>query len=127
MNDDYTTAGETGAEQRTGESAAKRIPLADIPEGGAVGAHLPSSTGGFEIILVRVGERVLGYHNECPHAGRRLDWAPGRFLIDKEHLVCAAHGAMFKLDNGFCTAGPCRGNGLVPVALRIEDGAVVLG
>lgn len=127
MNDDNTGGGETGAGQRTAETGARRIPLADIPEGGAVGAHLPSSTGGFEIILVRVGERVLGYHNECPHAGRRLDWAPGRFLIDKEHLVCAAHGAMFKLDNGFCTAGPCRGNGLVPVALRIEDDAVVLG
>ncbi len=118
MNDSLTADVETGA--------PGRIALAAIPEGVAVGAHLASSTGGFEIILVRVGERVLGYHNECPHAGRRLDWAPGRFLIEKDHLVCAAHGAMFKLDSGFCTSGPCRGNGLVPVALRIEDGAVLL-
>ncbi|MBK6728195.1 MAG: Rieske 2Fe-2S domain-containing protein [Xanthomonadales bacterium] len=118
MNDSLTADVETGA--------PGRIALAAIPEGTAVGAHLPSSTGGFEIILVRVGDRVFGYHNECPHAGRRLDWAPGRFLIEKDHLVCAAHGAMFKLDSGFCTSGPCRGNGLVPVALRIEEGAVLL-
>ena len=118
MNDSFTPDGET--------VAPSRIALAGIHEGAAVGAHLASSTGGFEIILVRVGDRVLGYHNECPHAGRRLDWAPGRFLIEKDHLVCAAHGAMFKLDSGFCTSGPCRGNGLVPVALRIEDGAVLL-
>jgi nitrite reductase/ring-hydroxylating ferredoxin subunit len=119
MNDSFTANGDTGAEQR--------IPISDIPEGGAIAAHLPSSTGGFEIILVRVEDRVVGYHNECPHAGRRLDWAPGRFIVDKGHLVCAAHGAMFKLDNGTCTSGPCLGSGLVPIALSIEDGAVVLG
>lgn len=117
MNDSLTPGGEI--------ETVRRIALADIPEG-AVAAHLPSSTGGFDIILVRVGERVLGYHNECPHAGRRLDWAPGRFIVDKGHLVCAAHGAMFKLDNGFCTSGPCMGNGLVPIALTIEGDAVVL-
>ena len=118
MNDSFTPDGET--------AAVRRIPVSDIPEGGALGAHLPSSTGCFEIIDVRIGERVLGYHNECPHAGRRLDWAPGRFIVDKGHVVCAAHGAMFKLDNGFCTSGPCMGNGLVPIALTVEDGAVVL-
>lgn len=118
MNDSNMPAGE--------QRAVQRIALADIPEGGAIAAQLPSSTGGFEIILVRVGDRVLGYHNACPHAGRRLDWAPGRFLIDREHLVCAAHGAMFRIDSGSCTAGPCRGSGLVPIALRVEDGVVLL-
>ncbi len=119
MNDSHTPEDDI--------ATVRRIPVSDIPDGGALGAHLPSSTGGFEIILVRVGDRVLGYHNECPHAGRRLDWAPGRFIVDKGHLVCAAHGAMFKIDNGFCTSGPCMGNGLVPIALQIEDGAVLLG
>jgi len=118
MNDSFTSGDDI--------DAVRRIALADIPDGGAVAARLPSSTGGFDVILVRVGERVLGYHNECPHAGRRLDWAPGRFIVDKGHLVCAAHGAMFKLDSGFCTSGPCMGNGLVPVALNIDGDAVVL-
>lgn len=104
-----------------------RIPIASIPDGGAVGARLPSSTGGFDIVIVRLGDRVHGYHNECPHAFRRLDWAPGKFLIDQGHIVCAAHGAMFTLNSGFCVSGPCRGHGLVPIALRIENDAIVLG
>jgi len=126
MNDGNTPGGEIETIRRN-SNAAERIALADIAEGTAIAAHLPSATGGFEIIIVRSGGRVHAFHNECPHAGRRLDWAPGRFLIDQGHLVCAAHGAMFKLDSGFCTSGPCRGNGLVPIALRIEDDVVVLG
>src|SRR5690606_11053016 len=37
---------------------------------------------------------VRAWLNVCPHAGRRLDWAPGRFLRGKDGLlVCAVHGA----------------------------------
>ena len=127
MNERNADDGDMETVRRATNAAAERIPIADIPDGGAIGAHLASPTGGFDVVIVRLGARVLGYHNECPHALRRLDWAPGKFLIEQGHLVCAAHGAMFKLDSGFCTSGPCRGNGLVPIALRIEDDAVVLG
>lgn len=112
--------------QEPTEPEVVRIRIAEIPEGGAVGARVMSSTGGFDVILVRIGDRVLGYHNECPHAGRRLDYAPGRFIIDKGHLVCAAHGAMFRIDGGACTSGPCLGSALAKISLRIEDGDVVL-
>jgi nitrite reductase/ring-hydroxylating ferredoxin subunit len=70
------------------------------------------------LILRRHGERLQAWLNICPHAGRRLDWAPGRFLVDKGHLVCAAHGASFEMERGECVAGPCRGASLVPVAVR---------
>ena len=66
--------------------------------------------------------------NVCPHAGRRLDWAPGRFLVSKAgQLVCAVHGAGFARDSGLCVAGPCRGQSLQPVAVRVHDGRVLLG
>ena len=71
------------------------------------------------LILRRHGERLQAWLNVCPHAGRRLDWAPGRFLVDKGHLVCAAHGASFEMERGECVAGPCRGASLVPVAVRV--------
>lgn len=70
------------------------------------------------LILRRHGERLQAWLNICPHAGRRLDWAPGRFLVDKGHLVCAAHGASFEMERGECVAGPCRGASLVPVAVQ---------
>nr|MDQ3057386.1 Rieske (2Fe-2S) protein [Pseudomonadota bacterium] len=65
------------------------------------------------LILYRDGDSVRAWLNVCPHAGRRLDWAPGRFLKSKEGLlVCAAHGASFELLHGECVAGPCRGASL---------------
>lgn len=99
----------------------------DIPEGGAFGAEIPSSTGGFAVILTRRGERVVAFHNECPHAGRRLDWAPGKFLVEGSLLVCAAHGATFALDTGAGVGGPCRGAGLKSIAVQVVDGDVVAG
>ena len=65
--------------------------------------------------------------NVCPHAGRRLDWAPGRFLASKDGLlVCAVHGASFETRGGVCEAGPCRGESLRAVAVEVRDGAVWL-
>ena len=96
-----------------------------IPDGGAIAAEVESSTGGFSVVLTRTGDAVHAFHNECPHAGRRLDWAPGRFLKDKQgHLVCAVHGATFELQGGQCIAGPCRGAALRTIPVVVEDGLV---
>lgn len=58
------------------------------------------------------------WRNCCPHQGRRLDFAPGRFLLDQGRLVCAAHGATFRLDDGLCVGGPCRGEHLSAVSVE---------
>lgn len=79
------------------------------------------------LILYRDGDVVRAWLNICPHAGRRLDWAPGQFLRSREgHLVCAVHGATFETTGGSCIAGPCRGDALRPVAVVVRDGQVVL-
>ncbi|MBL8297007.1 MAG: Rieske (2Fe-2S) protein [Rhodanobacteraceae bacterium] len=96
-----------------------------IPDGGAVAVDIDSSTGGFSLILLRRGDQVFAYHNECPHAGRRLDWAPGKFLIKDGAVICAAHGATFDIPTGSVIAGPCR-NGLAPVKLQVSEGIVAL-
>ena len=71
---------------------------------------------------------VRAWLNVCPHAGRRLDWAPGQFLRSKDGLlVCAVHGASFELQRGECVAGPCRGEALREVAVHCADGDVRLG
>ncbi|MET0280717.1 MAG: Rieske 2Fe-2S domain-containing protein [Steroidobacteraceae bacterium] len=79
------------------------------------------------LVLYRDGASVRAWLNICPHAGRRLDWAPGQFLKSREgHLVCAAHGASFSLDDGDCVAGPCRGDRLRAVPVQVRDGEVFL-
>lgn len=80
------------------------------------------------LILHRAADgSVRAWLNVCPHAGRRLDFAPGKFLRSKAgELVCAVHGATFALADGHCVAGPCRGDRLRAVPVRCEDGQVVL-
>ena len=83
---------------------------------------------GESLILHRdaAGE-VRAWLNVCPHAGRRLDWAPGQFLRGKDGLlVCAVHGASFELRGGGCVGGPCRGESLREVAVEVRDGEVRL-
>jgi nitrite reductase/ring-hydroxylating ferredoxin subunit len=101
--------------------------VADLPVGGITAADVESSTGGFSLIVVHDADGVRAFHNECPHAGRRLDFAPGRFIVENGYLVCAAHGASFSMRDGACLGGPCRGAGLKPVPVRVENGEVVLG
>lgn len=77
--------------------------------------------------VVRRGEQVWAYLNRCPHAGHPLDWLPDRFLGAEESLIqCASHGALFAMDSGICVAGPCAGQRLVPIAVQIEAGSVLL-
>lgn len=100
----------------------------DAIEDGGFAEVSASLDGDLEsLILYRQGQSVRAWLNVCPHAGRRLDWAPGKFLKSKEgHLVCAAHGASFELGNGDCVAGPCRGDSLRAVAVEVREGRVVL-
>ena len=72
------------------------------------------------LVLLRAGDSLRAWLNVCPHAGRRLDWAPGKFLVDQGRLVCAAHGASFELGAGECVAGPCRGASLTAVAVVVD-------
>ena len=94
------------------------IRLADWPPEGLSEIEVDIDGEPQSLILRRHGERLQAWLNICPHAGRRLDWAPGRFLVDQGRLVCAAHGASFEMEHGECVAGPCRGASLVAVAVR---------
>ena len=100
--------------------------LAQIPDDGATAVDAMLVDGEESVILLRRGERVSGYLNICPHAGNRLDYAPGKFLLKNDTLICAVHGAVFNQTDGLCTGGPCRGQSLRPVSVRVIDDAVCL-
>jgi len=103
------------------------ITFDSIEEGGFAEAEAMLDGDAESLIVHRDGSGVRAWLNVCPHAGRRLDWAPGKFLKSREgHLVCAAHGASFELGRGDCVAGPCRGDSLRAVAVEVRDGQVVL-
>lgn len=101
--------------------------LDGIADGGFAETEATIDGDAESLILHRNGDDVRAWFNICPHAGRRLDWAPGQFLKSSEGLlVCAAHGASFELSRGVCVAGPCRGAGLRAVPVEVRDGYVWL-
>lgn len=103
------------------------LSLDRIPDGGFAETEVTVDGDAESLLLYRDGDHVRAWLNICPHAGRRLDWAPGQFLKSKEGLlVCAAHGASFELERGECVAGPCRGEALRAVPVSIREGQVFL-
>ena len=81
--------------------------FSDILDGGSKGFEIGEGPQAYELFITRRGERIYAYENSCPHTGGPLDWTPDSF-IDKEsgHILCATHGALFRLDTGECLAGP---------------------
>ncbi len=78
--------------------------------------------GGF--VVRRYGE-IFGYIDRCPHTGSPLAFLPDRFLTrEKDLILCATHGALFRIGDGHCIAGPCAGRALRPWAVEVRDGAV---
>ena len=94
-----------------------------LPESGMVALDVEIAGEQASIIVDCDRSPPQAWRNCCPHQGRRLDYAPGRFLIDKGQLVCAAHGAVFRLEDGLCVGGPCRGEHLARIeVLDAGDG-----
>ena len=81
-----------------------------------------------EIFLVRRGDEIFGYVNECPHEAMPLQWEGGSFLTaDGKRILCAVHGATFNLDSGEAISGPALPNGcLMTVPLSITNGEIRL-
>ena len=108
-------------------SAERRLcRLEEIPEGAARG--FPPAPGGFTgLVAVRRDGVVRVYVNSCPHLGVPLEAMPDRFLDGRrEHLVCSVHGARFRIADGHCVSGPCAGDVLEAVPVRLEDGEVLV-
>jgi nitrite reductase/ring-hydroxylating ferredoxin subunit len=72
-------------------------------------------------------EGIMIYVNACPHLGVPLDWLPGQFLtLDGTRIMCATHGAEFRIIDGYCVRGPCRGDALTKVQCTIEGGMIMV-
>ncbi|KAA1170700.1 Rieske (2Fe-2S) protein [Marinobacter salinexigens] len=70
---------------------------------------------------------LRAYLNQCPHLGIELNWMPGRFMdSDNLFIQCSTHGALFKPTTGECIAGPCQGDALVALDLRLDHGDVLI-
>ena len=77
------------------------------------------------LFLVHHEEKIYAYSNRCPHVGTPLNWVPDRFMDSEgEFLQCATHGAMFRIEDGYCECGPCAGESLQPTTITIHGNAI---
>lgn len=78
----------------------------------------------FSLVVVRRGDLVVAYENDCPHARQPMERPDGRVvMLEGKFLVCSAHGASFRLEDGACVGGPAK-SGLTPFPISVRDGLV---
>lgn len=101
--------------------------LDDLADPGSAAFSFGEAGASRAAFVVRRGAAVFGYLNNCPHNGSPLDWQAGHFLdFDRRVILCATHGASFRIDDGFCLGGPCAGKSLTSVPVTVSDGTIWL-
>lgn len=99
----------------------------DLTENSAKGFELSLQGEAVNILVARRNNRAYAYRNVCPHRGTTLDWLPDQFMDpEATYLQCATHGALFRVEDGACVAGPCVGKSLAPLSVEVREGWVVL-
>jgi len=100
-------------------------PLDAIPDGTARNFVLQLRAGRFHGFVVRRGSQAFGYVDRCPHAGLPLAQKLDDYLTPDGALVrCDWHGALFRVEDGVCVAGPCAGARLSPWPVEVADGLI---
>jgi nitrite reductase/ring-hydroxylating ferredoxin subunit len=101
----------------------------DLPEGGslAVTAMVAEGAPAETVLLARREGEVHAWLDRCPHTGLSLRWDPRPFVTGNgRFLECASHRALFRVEDGVCVRGPCKGEGLTARPVESRDGAVWL-
>jgi nitrite reductase/ring-hydroxylating ferredoxin subunit len=79
-------------------------------------------------LLVNDRGHYHAYVNRCRHMPTPLDFVRHEFLSeDRKHLMCYTHGALYDFASGLCIAGPCRGESLHRLPVRVDRGEVLVG
>jgi nitrite reductase/ring-hydroxylating ferredoxin subunit len=100
--------------------------LDDLADGEARGFD-PLGQGCDTLFIVRRGERLYAWRDACPHQrGTPMAWRKNAYLnADRSRIVCSAHGALFDIESGVCTLGPCVGQSLTAVRIALAaDGTI---
>ncbi len=99
--------------------------FSELPETGSRGADVQHGETTIAVLVVRRGDDIYAYRNQCPHTGVSLDWMPHQFLnAEHTHIQCSNHGALFRIEDGYCIFGPCSGARLEQVVAEVVSGQV---
>ena len=105
----------------------KLCQLDDIPDNGAKGMIALIQGKQRNIFIVRRGNVAYAYLNWCPHSQVLIDQIPGQFFNEDNSLIqCSKHGALFRIEDGFCVTGPCQGESLKSIPCDTKQGTIWL-
>lgn len=103
--------------------------LAELAQASVLVVRLANDAEGKprEALVVRDGSGQLrAYRNLCRHLpvplGVSYPGAPP--LLRAGHLTCLTHGAQYRVLDGLCVSGPCRGSSLYALPVEVEADAV---
>jgi nitrite reductase/ring-hydroxylating ferredoxin subunit len=102
--------------------------LDDIAPGGAIVRDYREGAAWYSLLLARnAAGDVFAYENVCPHAFAPLERFDGEVIVDeRRYLICAMHGASFRIEDGACVGGPGMGLSLTPIAIEVRDENILL-
>jgi nitrite reductase/ring-hydroxylating ferredoxin subunit len=81
-----------------------------------------------DAFLVNDQGRFHAYVNRCRHMATPLDFVRDQFLSDDgRYLMCYTHGALYEFGTGLCVDGPCKGESLYRLPVRVDGGEVLVG
>jgi nitrite reductase/ring-hydroxylating ferredoxin subunit len=102
----------------------------DLRRGEVVAVELPRDHDGRPreaLVLLGSDGEPRAYLNRCRHLPIPLDSGSKQYLTHGgEYLICGTHGALYRLDDGVCTAGPCLNLALEKLTVLEENGVLCL-
>ncbi|HKY10057.1 MAG TPA: Rieske 2Fe-2S domain-containing protein [Candidatus Binatia bacterium] len=119
----------------------KRIMAAESREGARVIAKVgdlaPGQVKKFWVIcqkyrldgfLINDRGSFHAYVNRCRHMPTPLDFVRDEFISDDgRFLRCYTHGALYEFSTGLCVDGPCKGESLYRLPVRVDHDDVMVG
>jgi nitrite reductase/ring-hydroxylating ferredoxin subunit len=97
--------------------------LDEIADPGSRGFRFRVDSRLFAGFVVRSGDLLAGYVDQCPHAGWPLGFDDRYLTRAGDHILCAGHGALFSLTGEGVTT-PCVGERLTPWPVEVREGEV---
>ena len=97
-----------------------------LPEGQSKGITVQPDARYADLLVVRTAAGIFAYRNRCPHTGAPMEWEPDQFLdYTGTAIQCGIHGALFRIEDGYCVSGPCVRQSLQRIAVIERDGWLI--
>ncbi len=100
--------------------------LDELPTGRSKGVFIHPDSRYADLVVARTRRGVYAYRNRCPHTGAPMEWEPDQFLDYTNTLIqCGIHGALFRIEDGYCVSGPCARQSLQRITVSERDGWLI--